>query len=100
MNKKFLLAALAIPMAFTACTDDFGANETVIKETYVDGDKIHLGDDFVLTGTRADVEGESRSAWAISSVVSPSHTPSDSAEPFVSAPVPVCDKLAFSPYIS
>lgn len=63
MNKKFLLAALAIPMAFTACTDDFGANETVIKETYVDGDKIHLGDDFVLTGTRADVEGESRSAW-------------------------------------
>lgn len=56
-SKKFLLA-LAVPMAFAACSnEEFIANNMAPTE----GNLVELGDNFVLTGQQA--AGSTRSIW-------------------------------------
>lgn len=61
MNKKILFAALALPLAITACTEDFETLESQSTEVALNGDKITLGENFVLSAGQS--EKSSRAAW-------------------------------------
>ena len=64
MKNKFLLTALAVPMLFAACSDDEFVTVKENGQTQVIGDKIYLGNDFVLGAERTAGEGvETRLAW-------------------------------------
>lgn len=63
MKVKSLLTALAIPMAFAACSnEEFVITEQGNNETYVADGKIYLSDDFMLVGGR-NQGVDTRSAW-------------------------------------
>lgn len=63
MKVKSLLTALAIPMAFAACSnEEFVIAEQGNNETYVADGKIYLSDDFMLVGGR-NQGVDTRSAW-------------------------------------
>lgn len=63
MKVKSLLTALAIPMAFAACSnEEFVIAEQGNNETYVADGKIYLSDDFMLVGGRTQGV-DTRSAW-------------------------------------
>ena len=64
MKKSLLLAAMAMPLAFAACTDDLVQDQVVNDNvTRLEGDKIVLGDNFVIAAGAGSGATESRAAW-------------------------------------